>query len=271
MRLRTTPARLADMTPTTTRRRRIACALGAAVAVLGAAAVAVPASTLGGWAGAQAESEGTPVFDFADCPPLPAGMDPHTWRCEVLIATGHATIGVVDVPKLGPLTVIHAEGPLPDGTSGQVFGSLHSKVTAVPGGLTGSGLADHIRLLRLGVEARYAGYADLIGNGPDPGGVYLSITLHNPLLGKHCSIGSAENPIKTHMTRAGPAEIASTDPPIRRFTLRDTTFTVPAARGCELADGLLNRRFGLPSAVGNSMTLNASYTFKAYDQLDRLP
>jgi hypothetical protein len=36
-------------------------------------------------------------------------------------------------------------------------------------------------------QVQYAGYADLLGNGPDPGGLYLMLTLRGPGPGTHCN------------------------------------------------------------------------------------
>jgi hypothetical protein len=241
--------------------RRAVAASAAALGVVLAAMLMAPQP-------ASADPTSPSEFDFSACPQLPAGLDHHTWRCEVHLATGEATVGGVNVP-LGNLMITHAEGPLADGTSGQVFGALRSGVTTVPGGLTGTAAGDRIPQLRLSTETRYGGYADLIGNGPDPGGVYLALKLHNPLLGRSCSIGSVRDPIKTHMARVGATEVIPTDPPIRKFTLQDLAFAVPAAHGCGPLGPLVDHRFGLPSTAGNSITLHAAYTYKTYEQLGR--
>jgi hypothetical protein len=67
------------------------------------------------------------------------------------------------------------------------------------------------------------------------------------------------NPIKTHAVRVGDTTTIPTDPPIREFTLQDTTFAVPAS-GCARVD----RLFGLPAATGNALTLHAAYTYRTY-------
>jgi hypothetical protein len=221
-----------------------------AVAVVAALALAaVPAA-----ASASAVPTSPSAFDFADCPPLPAGMDPHTWRCEVHLATGSITIGRVTIPNLR-LTLTHAEGPLPGGESGQSFGVLHARPVAVPG---------HPRMT---ARVRYGGYADLIGNGPDPGGLYLVLALHGPGLGPDCTIGTLADPIRTHAARVGDTTTIPTDPPIKAFTLQDKHFTVPASAGCHDRNRSVDTRFGLPSASGNEMTLNAAYTYRMYDSL----
>jgi hypothetical protein len=216
---------------------------------VGAAVLAVPTA-----AAAATVVPSPSDFDFSHCPPLPAGMDPHTWRCEVHLATGSITIGRVTVADLD-LTITHAEGPLPDGESGQSFGTLRARPVAVPG---------HPRMT---VQVRYGGYADLLGNGTDPGGLYLTLGVRGPGLGAHCAIGTVADPIKTHAVRVGDTTTIPTVPPIKAFTLRDRAFTVPAAAGCHGRDRLVDTLFGLPSPAGNEMTLNAAYTYRMYDQL----
>jgi hypothetical protein len=240
------------MEPTTL--RRIArTTLGAGLAVLAALAISAPAS-------AARVGPRPSAFDFSDCPAIPAGLDRHAWRCEVHLATGDITVGDVTVRGLA-LRITHAEGPLPDGESGQVFGTLRSAITPVPG-TRRDGLPSG-----LGVEVRYAGYADLIGNGPDPGGLYLMLAVHDTGLGPDCTIGSMSVPVRTHAVRVGDTYTTPTDPPIRMFTMQDTAFAVPPATGCR---GLVHRvdgRFGLPSPSGNALTLHAAYTYRAYDAL----
>jgi hypothetical protein len=219
-------------------------AMGAGGAVLALLAVTAPASASTGRLRPSA-------FDFSDCPALPAGLDPQTWRCEVHIARGTFTIGRTTFRDV-PLSITHAEGPLPDGTSGQVFGTLRSRPAPVPGhrGYT----------IRVG----YGGYADLIGNGPDPGGVYLTLAVRGPGQGPDCSVGTLAAPIRTHAARVGDTTTIPTDPPIKVFVLRDTAFTVPAASGCGRP---VDAWFGLPSASGNEMTLHTAYTYRMYDAL----
>jgi hypothetical protein len=199
-------------------------------------------------------------YDFSDCPTLPAGLDPAAWRCEVHLATGEITIGRNRVSGI-PLRLVHAEGPLPDGTTGQIFGTLQSRPMFVPRGDAG----DH----RLTVQVRYAGYADLVGNGPDPGGLYLMLAVRGPGLGSHCTIGTPDGPIRTHAARVGATTTIPTDPPIKQFTLKDTAFSVPSATTCD-AHGRLDARFGLPATAGNTLTLQAAYTYRMYSSASRV-
>jgi hypothetical protein len=198
-------------------------------------------------------------FDFRDCPPLPAGAQPYRWRCEVLVATGRFQLGKVAVPAIAPITVTHAEGPLPDGTTGQVFGALRAERTGVPGGLLRRhGPGGHNPLLHLGLRTEYAGYADLV----DRSVMDVRLRLVNPLLGRRCVIG---DPLRLTLSRDGDSEWLSRNPPLIRFRLYDRGFALPAASGCGPLRGLVDRRFGLPSAAGaNEVYLTAYYTFRMY-------
>jgi len=200
---------------------------------------------------AHADTATLPTFDYSDCPALPAGLDPAAWRCEVHLASGQATFGDVTT-AIPALRLTHAEGKLPDGTTGQIWGGLRSGSTVIPG--------TAVRL-----RVRYGGYADLVGNGPDPGGVYMEFALSGPLLAPGCTIGTDAAPVKTHMSRVGPTNILSTDPPVIAFTLQDSNVAMPAAQRCGPFGGLLNRRFGLPSTA--TVTLDAMYSYKYYDQI----
>ncbi|MFE5330754.1 hypothetical protein ACFRCG_30640 [Embleya sp. NPDC056575] len=211
-----------------------------------------------------------PTFDFGDCPTLPAGADPDRWRCEVHVATGEMRLGGIVVP-LRPMTITHAEGPLPDGTTGQVFGALHATPSPTSGGLPGvPGLPERAPLLGMNVETKYGGWFDFLSHGTSAGGLDVTLALSGPLLPKDCSIGTAEQPIRLTMMRKGPNEWISKDPPILKGTLWDNTVAIPAADGCGPLGTVLNRRNGLPSPGGtNSITLDGLYTFKTYTQLGR--
>lgn len=216
--------------------------LAAAGAVLAVGAVG---------AGAARAETALPHFDYSDCPALPTGLDPAKWRCEVHLASGEATFGNVTV-KVPALRLTHAEGKLPDGTTGQLWGGLRSGSTVIPG-------------TRVRMRLRYGGYADLVGNGPDPGGVYFTFALRGPLLGPGCTIGTEAAPVRTHLARVGATDILSTDPPVIAFTLRDTSVAMPSTTGCGPLGGLLDRRLGLPSTA--TITLSAMYSYRTYDRL----
>jgi hypothetical protein len=147
----------------------------------------------------------------------------------------------------------HAEGPQPDGTSGQVFGRLRATAERVPG-------------TRMWLRPESAGPADFLTPG---GAINLKFHLTGRGLGRDCMLGSAGDPIPIRLTLVpGSAVWVSDDPPIRRMEGTDTTFAVPAATGCGPAARWIDRHFGLPAASGaNSLALTAYYSYKTYDRL----
>ncbi|MFJ8004341.1 hypothetical protein [Streptomyces fagopyri] len=205
-------------------------------------------------------------YDFGDCPAIPAGVDAARWKCEVLTATGSLTLGSRTVPELAPMTLTHAEGPLPDGSDGQVWGALRSASTPVPGGLLGTGTAGHGPLLPLALRPEYGGRSDFYSTGNSLGLFTLRFRALSPLLPHGCVIGG-DAPIELRLQRAGDSEWESQDPPVIRFDAYDDTFTAPAAVGCGPLGRLVDDRLGLPRTAGNAITLSARYTFRTYDRL----
>ncbi|MGX1542256.1 hypothetical protein [Streptomyces adustus] len=165
------------------------------------------------------------------------------------------------VVTLAPITMTHAEGPLPDGTDGQVWGAMHSAPTAVPGGLTGTSAGKDPRRLRLAIKPEYGGRSDFY-----TGQFSLRFRLLSPLLPQGCTIG-ANQPVDFRMKRSGPSQWVSQDPPLIKFSAYDDTFAAPAAEHCGPLTAPLNGRLGLPASSGNLMTYDATYTFRMYDQL----
>ncbi|MET8100779.1 hypothetical protein ABZV29_30680 [Streptomyces sp. NPDC005236] len=250
------------MLNTTPDDRRPSLARRAALTVAGAAA-------LTGLAGVYTPSFASPdpgsattlsATGFSDCPALPAGADPARWRCEVHTAAPKLRMGEVET-TLAPITMTHAEGPMPDGTDGQVWGAMHSAPTTVPGGLTGTAAGEHSRLLGLAIKPEYGGRSDFY-----TGQFSLRFRLSSPLLPHGCSIGAGA-PVDFQLKRSGPSQWVSQDPPVIKFSAYDDSFTVPAAEHCGPLTGQLNRRLGLPASSGNLMTYDATYTFRMYDQL----
>ncbi|MFJ4800039.1 hypothetical protein [Streptomyces murinus] len=228
--------------------RRAAAVAGAAV-LAGTAAVCAPGVAV---AAPRAAASAVPTTDFRDCPPLPAGADPARWRCEVHTAAPVLTIGKVTV-RLAPITMTHAEGPLPDGGDGQVWGAMHSTPTSVPG------------VRGLAIQPEYGGRSDFY-----TGTFSLRFRLLGHLLAPGCTIG-ATAPVDFQLKRSGPSTWVSQDPPLIEFSAYDDTFAAPAAERCGPHAPLVNHRLGLPAAEGNLMTYDASYTFKTYDRLTRIP
>ncbi|WP_393098262.1 hypothetical protein [Streptomyces sp. LN325] len=250
----TTVTIAADATPTTT---------------VTIAADATPAATVAGVATTADTATGAPPvvpYDFGDCPDIPAGVDAARWKCEVLTATGSLTLGSRRVPELAPMTVTHAEGPLPDGADGQVWGALRSTSTTVPGGLLGTGTTGHGPLLPVALRPEYGGRSDFYSTGNSLGLFTLRFRVLSPLLPHGCVIGG-DAPVELRLRRAGDSEWVSQDPPVIRFDAYDDTFTAPAAVGCGPLGRLVDDRLGLPRAAGNAITLSARYTFETYDRL----
>ncbi|MEU6462526.1 hypothetical protein [Streptomyces sp. NPDC046976] len=228
---------------------RRAAAVAGAAALAAAAAVCAPGVAV---AAPRAAAVAAPTTGFRDCPPLPGGVDPARWRCEVHTAAPVLTIGKVTV-RLAPITMTHAEGPLPDGGDGQVWGAMHSTPTRVPGA---RGLA---------IQPEYGGRSDFY-----TGTFSLRFRLLGRLLAPGCTIG-ATAPVDFRLQRSGPSTWVSQDPPLIEFSAYDDTFAVPAAEHCGPLAPLVDHRLGLPAAEGNLMTYDASYTFRTYDRLPRIP
>jgi hypothetical protein len=237
--------------------RRAAVTLAGAAALAGLAGLCAPGFA---YAAEPDTTAAPPAADFSDCPALPGGVDPTRWRCEVHTAAPQLTIGRVSV-TLAPITMTHAEGPLPDGTKGQVWGAMHSGSTAVPGGLTGSAASEHSRRPQLAIKPEYGGRSDFY-----TGRLSLRFRLLSPLLPQGCTVG-ASTPVDFQLKRSGPSEWVSQDPPLIKFSAYDDTFAAPAAEDCGPLTVPLNRRLGLPASSENLMAYDATYTFRTYDHL----
>ncbi|MEV7523147.1 hypothetical protein [Streptomyces sp. NPDC091371] len=243
--------------------RRTAAGIAFA-AVLGAATFTAAGAEA---ATAEPAAPAVPAYDFGDCPAIPAGVDAARWKCEVLTATGSLTLGSRTLPELAPMTITHAEGPLPDGTNGQVWGALRSAPTAVPGGILGGPAGDRNPRLALSLQPEYGGRSDFYSVGENMGLFTLRFRAVSPALPDGCVIGGGETPVEIRLKRAGKSEWISKNPPVIKFAAYDNAFTAPPATGCGPLGGLVNDRLGLPAATGNSIALSAHYTFKTYDQL----
>jgi hypothetical protein len=227
-----------------------------------AAAAAMVGTALIGLASTQtAAADPLPVFDFADCPTIPAGADPALWRCEELVSTGTAQFGGFD-GQLPEMKMTFAEGEM-NGEYAQVFGALRAEPTRVPGGLLGTG--DRNPLLRLNIRMEYAGFADFHSNGDQMGEQHLRFRVISPLLPTTCTIGSDQDPVVLKPLRTSGPDVISTDPQVLGFTIEDTQFAVPKTHGCGGAAQFVNRRFDLPSPAGtNKVTLNTVVGLKGY-------
>jgi hypothetical protein len=239
---------------------RKSSALLAATAIA-ATAVAMPlAAGTANAAGTTTTATAIPDFDFSDCPRLPAGVDPAKWRCEVLVADGTATIDGSALP-FHFTAVTHAEGPMPDGTPGQVFGGFRAARLPVPGRQSGDGTGP-----KLWMRPHLVAVPDFSSQS---GAMSLTFQLTGPRLGDDCSLGTAAAPVQVAAGRVpGTTQWVSQNPPIVTFGVQDLTLAVPEVSGCGRSSEELNRRFGLPSPSGkNQLNGTAWYSFKTYDQL----
>ncbi|TQM85112.1 hypothetical protein FHX81_7582 [Saccharothrix saharensis] len=250
--------------------RRAAVAALAATALIGltagaARADAQPAPTPPIGHGAAARPGPVPAFDFADCPAIPTGADPAQWRCEVLVSTGTIEFGTLAGQSTGAMRLTFAEGQL-NGEFAQVFGALRAEPTTVPGGLLG--VPAHNPLLRTALRLEYAGFADFLSDGDRMGVQHLKLRVINGLLPRTCTIGDEDDPLVFRPVRTSGPDRISADPPVLRFTIEDTAFAVPSAKGCGGLEGLVDKRFGLPSPAGaNSMQLTTLVGLKSYTEL----
>ncbi|MDJ0345140.1 hypothetical protein QMK19_31865 [Streptomyces sp. H10-C2] len=239
------------------RTQRLTLAL-AATATAGALTLATATASTAADLPPKPSDPGIPTsFDYRDCPELPSGADPAAWRCEVMVANIRIVTGKVPAVEV-PLTVTHSEGPLPDGTTGQVFGAMHASPVAVPG------------IPGLKLQPEYAGNADFIGNGTIRGSIDIKIRLQHPGLRRTCAIGSDRAPVTVTSTAYGPTQWVSQNPPIIKGAMYDTTFAVPGVTGCGPAvDRLLDHWFALPSPSGaNQFSLVGYYSFRTYAALN---
>ncbi|MFJ6676640.1 hypothetical protein ACIQMJ_36540 [Actinosynnema sp. NPDC091369] len=251
--------------------RRAAVAALASTALIGLAvavpqqAAAQPAPTPLAGQEAAVQPAPIPAFDFADCPAIPAGADPAQWRCEVLMSTGTLKFGNLAEQPTGAMRLTFAEGQL-NGEFAQVFGALRAEPTTVPGGLLG--VPGPSPVLRTDLRLEYAGFADFLSDGDRMGVQHLKLRVINGLLPRTCAIGDEDDPLVFRPLRTSGPDRISADPPVLRFTIEDTSFAVPSAKGCGGLDRLVDKRFGLPSPAGaNSMELTTLVGLKSYTEL----
>lgn len=238
--------------------RKTSAFLAAAIAATTVALPAAAAHAATDSAETTSTTSAVPTFDYSDCPQLPSGVDPAKWRCEVLVAEGTTTIGGSAVPFRFD-RVTHAEGPMPDGTPGQVFGAFRAPRLAA-GRQSGDGHGP-----KLWMQPRLTAAPDFYSQG----GMSMVFDLSGPRLGPHCAIGTVAAPIEVVAGRVpGTTERVSQNPPIITFQVLDASLALPEVSGCGRSSQELNRRFGLPAPSGaNRLTGTVFYSFRTYDQL----
>ncbi|WP_245996289.1 hypothetical protein [Streptomyces armeniacus] len=245
----------------------MATALGAVATGLGtgaAGAYAAPASvtagatagvTTGAVAGADtAVAAGPPGSPFAACPAraeLPEGADPAAWRCEVMTATGHLTVGRIDVPIAEPMRVTHAEGRI-DSEFHQVFGGMAAEPIRVP----------HTPL---SVTPQYAGAFDFHSDDQRMGELDVKFRISGPgwARWRDCSIGNDADAVHLVLKaegKGGPGKVPHAV---------DNTFAVPGTSGCGRLGRVLDAALDLPSPAGeNRISLEGDRVIRSYTELD---
>jgi hypothetical protein len=239
-----------------------------AVALVALASMAALASA------ASAAKPAPPYEDFAGCPS--EAEQPFVGDCLKLdFFSGHIGFGNREISVTNPIIM---RGGLEQETGNFLYNSEGGIVPVqqtVPGGLvglTGYKWLDEAlgksNLLKLYATVELAGQP---GSFNEPAfTVPVRLHLENPFLGNSCFVGSTAHPITLNLLtenetgalepEAGrPKVLVSSSP----GTLFDSTYSVPAATGCEFNFGpvhtpindLINSRYALPSASGTDSTV----------------
>jgi hypothetical protein len=258
------------------------------IAILAATADAPPA-------GAELHHPTGAFAPFADCPL----ENPVVLDCLAGITTnGELKLGDRTVPFTR--TSVSLQGGVTEAPETDVLiyvgpedGNVTSKTPIpVPGGLSGAPLPNLPPTSPQSFESGPRGGEELTATmevAEPPSAIELSIQslisgagtavqmpvkirLNNPLLGEHCYIGSASNPIVLQLT-TGETQPPPPNTPIKGhagelkildgdfLTLADNSlvsnsFAVPAASGCgsstSLLDQTVDAQLGLPAAAGHS-------------------
>jgi hypothetical protein len=186
-------------------------------------------------------------------------------------------------------------GVLPPPVGG-LSAQLVSAPQKVPGGLLkalGCPARKNPTVRRLCAEAEHRGgsylrvYASAQSAGPitgfDLASWYQPVEFHliNPLLGSSCYIGSDDNPVMLNPMLTATGLVPEPDPHPRYHpdtevleltgaTATDTTFTAPGVTGCGpggtaniAVDEAIDTTTGLPTASGDSITLNGTFYLAA--------
>ncbi|MCX5605925.1 hypothetical protein OOK29_48280 [Streptomyces phaeochromogenes] len=228
----------------------LALAAGTGAATAGPVQADVGASA-GAGAGAGADAR---ELGFADCPTLselPEGADPAKWRCEAMTATGHLTLGRVEVPIDRPLAITFAEGSV-DGEFRQVFGAMAATPLRVRG-------------TPLSITPRYGGYSDFESNDERRGELDLTFRISGPGVPRGCSIGTDAAPVHLVLKETDPSRVVSPDPLIVAFGVADNRFAAPGTSGCGRLGPVLDKVLRLPAPAGvNGIDLDARVALRSY-------
>ncbi|RMI46615.1 hypothetical protein EBO15_06740 [Actinomadura harenae] len=197
-----------------------------------------------------------PTFDYADCPPLPAGADVSGSFCsEAIASSGSVTIGNVTHAIDTPLKLTFGSPWFDDSGPTQVFGALRGERFQVA---TRHGEPVY-------AQPEYAGAFEFT---PDANlNLSFKIRFTGGDLGSNCTVGTNANPISVHLitgTTAPPPPYQPISgvpwsvaaPGVHAGTVVDNTFPVPAASGCsDNGNAFLNQLGGLPAAAGASTVI----------------
>ncbi|WP_234048405.1 hypothetical protein [Streptomyces liliifuscus] len=197
---------------------------------------------------------GARQLGFADCPSLaelPEGADPAKWRCEAMTATGHLSLGRVEVPIDRPLAITFAEGTV-DGEFRQVFGAMAATPLRVRG-------------TPLSITPRYGGYSDFESNDERRGELDLTFRISGPEVPRGCSIGTDAAPVHLVLKETDPPGVVSPDPLVVSFGVADNRFSAPGTSGCGRLGPVLDRVLRLPAPAGaNGIDLDARVAMRSY-------
>jgi hypothetical protein len=218
---------------------------------------------------ADAAKPAAPYQDFAGCP-SPAE---HAFIGECLkyeFTGGHIGIGNREIPVTNTIIL---RGGIEQETEDFFFNNEGGVVPVrqtVPGGLVGltgfkwlDEAVESTSQLKLYATVESAGQ---VGSLLNPTlNVPVKIHLENPFLGN----SSNANPITLHLAQStplGPFEEEAARPEVIKATggvLKDSSYAVPAASGCQLnigsfhlsLDSIVNSGYGLPAAAGTDSTV----------------
>lgn len=246
---------------------------------------------------------------FNQCPRFEPGVS----DCTYSEATGETILNKLTVPLTNPITIQFGfKGVNPNV---EIVGALNKETITptpepVPGGLSSvidcseikgrrfpivvwraicKRVFEHTRYKSVNLITELAGPASTMYVNTEKElfeeGVSLTypvkFRLENPLLGKHCYIGSNAEPVKIEST-TGTTNPPAPNKPIsgkegeisfkdnftyiraENHTSVDNSFAVPAAKGCGgdlsfLIDPLINGKVGLPSAAGHNTLVHNGF------------
>ncbi|MGP4022255.1 hypothetical protein [Actinomadura sp. 3N407] len=223
-------------------------------------------------------------FDFSDCPTLPEGASPFFSHCWVgVVTSGTFKIGNFDQEIEEPIRLTWATTFNTDTFERKtIFGGLHAEKMLVQPGLFGDPFLSAVY-----AKVEYAGVFEMPVSSDFQINLGVKVRLINPILGRHCLVGTNDNPIMLSLSTGTtdppapntpitgePATVARQDPQPTVLQAKHVgnAFSVPGASGCVfgggVADWLVNQIGGFPAPAGtNTMIQNEYIVSKQYSQL----